>query len=354
MITKYNAYFDDAFEKVKAAPQALVGLCQEIQTKHGYVEFDDRSIRNLASIDCERGTGGRYHKISGFNTVKFKIPAYNDYSALPETFFLERGFGQRPYGEAVADAVEEVTRIQGIFSTYQANSKNKQVADGLLNGKIVLADDTKIEFKKKESHDITAVKKFSDSSAKIVDELGKCCQLIVDDAKIGESEFHFITNGKCINSIITNDQVQKAARAIQGIDRVALGMPEEVTPGMCLSGRISAGGFIINIWSYNATFDIPVGYKLAGEGSSQYFIPDNRAIMLPKKNDLKMYYGGLVTCPVGSGDIFNDMQLVAEKEVAYQYAKVEGGTGTIEFGVKSAPLFVPKNPDGYASFSNIM
>lgn len=354
MITEYNTYFDEAFQKVKAAPQALVGLCQEKQLDTAYVEFDSREIKNLTSVDVARDTGGRYHKMTGFDTVKFKIPAYNDYTQLTEAFFLERGFGQKPYSAVVADAVAEVTRIQGIFSNYQANSKNKQVADGLLNGRIVLADTTKIEFNKKETHDITVAKKFSDPTAKILDNLGAGCQLIVDDAKIGETEFHFITNGKSINSIITNDDIQKAAQAIKGIDRVALGMPVEKTPGMSLSGRVSAAGFIINIWSYNANFTVPEGFGFAGEGKTQYFIPDDRAILLPKTNQLMMYYGGLVSCPVGSGNIFKDMQLIKEKEYNYQYGKAEGGTGTIEFGVKSAPLFVPKNPDGYVSFSNIM
>jgi len=353
MDAELNVYFDEAFQKVKAAPKALVGLCEEIQTEQGKVEFDSRDIKNLASVDVRRGTGGRYHDMTGFKKVEFEIPAYNDYTQLSEKFFMERQFGQRPYAAVVADTVGEVTRIQGIFSEYQANSKNKQVADGLLNGKIVLADKTKIEFKKKETHDITVSKKFSDPTSKILDYLGAGCQLIVDDAKIGETEFHFITNGKCINSVITNDDVQKAAKAIHGIDRVALGMPVEKTPGMSLSGRVSAAGFIINIWSYNATFDIPLGFDFAGEGTSQYFIPSDRGIILPKTNALKMYYGGLVTCPVG-GDIYKDMRLIKDKEYAYQYTKVDGGTSTIEFGVKSAPLFVPKNPDGYVSFSNIM
>lgn len=353
MVVQYNAYFDEAFQKMKAGPRALVGLCQEIQTEHGYVEFDNRTIKNLVSVDVAPGTGGRFHNMKGFNTKKFKIPAYNDYSQLTEDFFMERQFGQKPYGMIVADAVAEITKNQGIFSNYQANSKNKQVADGLLNGRITLGDGSKIEFNKKETHDIKAAKKFTDSSAKILDELGNGCQLIVDDGKIGETEFHFITNGKVTNSIITNDDIQKAAKAIQGIDRIALSMPVEKTPGMSLSGRVSAGSFIINIWSYNATFDVPMGFGFAGEGTSQYFIPDGRGILLPKTNDLKMYYGGLVTCPVG-GDVFKDMQLIKEPEYAYQYVKASGGTATIEYGVKSAPLFVPKNPDGYVSFSNLM
>lgn len=353
MVIEYNAYFDEAFQKVKAGARALVGLCEEIQTEQGYVEFDSRTVKSLTSIDVKPGTGGRYHNMSGFKTKEFKIPVYNDYSSLTEEFFLKRQFGQKPYGMIVADAVAEVSKNQSIFSNYQANAKNKQVADGLLNGVITLAGDAKIEFNKRASHDITVTKKFTDSSAKILDVLGEACQLIVDDAQIGETEFHFISNGKITNSIVTNDDVQKAAKAIHGIDRVALGVPVETTPGLSLAGRIVAGSFTVNIWGYNSTFTIPKGHGFAGEGTSQYFIPDGRAILLPKKNDLKMYYGGLVTYPAGN-DIFKNMQLIKEKEYAYQYVKVEHGSATIEYGVKSAPLFVPKNPDGYASFSNLM
>ena len=226
-----------------------------------------------------------------------------------------------------------------------------------MNGKIKLVNGSEIKFTKKDTHDISVTTKFTESSAKILDDLAKGCKLIKDDGLVSTNEFHFITNGTVTNAIVTNDEVQKIAKKLDGIDLAALGMPEEKTPGATLSGRIACGAYIVNIWSYDGTFTIPKGFGLASEGKTASFIPDGRGILLPKNPELKMYYGGLVTCPNMSPnmqDVFNSIQIIKAKEYAYCYPKANAGTTTLEHGVKSAPLFVPVNPDCYVSYSNLM
>ena len=207
-----NTYFAGGFERRKAAPQFLTNLCKEVLTNKAAIELDSRVVKSLYSVDLPQCTGGRFHDLSGYESFKYKIPQYNDYTALTDKWFLERPFGAIPYGERVADAVEEVSKNQGIFSDFQANSKSKQVADGLLNGELTLHNGDKIKFNKKSTHDIAAVKKYSDASAKIVDELMEGCQLIVDDGKVADCEFHFISNGSVTNPILLNDGVQKLAK----------------------------------------------------------------------------------------------------------------------------------------------
>lgn len=70
-----------------------------------------------------------------------------------------------------------------------------------------------------------------------------------------------------------------------------------------------------------------------------------------------MFYGGLVTClnmSPNMQDVFSSIQIIKAKEYAYCYPRAKAGTTTLEHGVKSAPLFVPTNPDGYVSYSNLM
>ena len=357
MAIDLNTYFAGGFERRKAAPQFLTNLCKEVLTNKAAIELDSRVVKSLYSVDLPQCTGGRFHDLSGYESFKYKIPQYNDYTALTDKWFLERPFGAIPYGERVADAVEEVSKNQGIFSDFQANSKSKQVADGLLNGELTLHNGDKIKFNKKATHDIAAVKKYSDTSAKIVDELMEGCQLIVDDGKVADCEFHFISNGSVTNPILLNDEVQKLSKRLDGIDRVAIGMPVEKSPGASLSGCLAGDGFTIYIWGFKGGFTIPKGYNFAGEGTTQRFIPNDRAILLPKNHDLTMFYGGLVTCPNMSPDmqdIFNSIQIIKAKEYAYCYPKASAGTTTLEHGVKAAPLFVPTNPDGYVSYSNLL
>lgn len=356
MAIDLNTYFAGGFEKRKAQPQFLSGLCEEVLTNKAAIKLDSRTVKSLYSIDLPQCTGGRFHDLTGYDSVEYKIPQYNDYTALTDMWFLERPFGAIPYGDRVADAVEEVSKNQGIFSEYQANAKSKQVADGLLNGELTLLNGDKIKFNKKSTHDISVTNKFTSSTATILDDLEKGCRLIKNDGQVATNEFHFITNGTVTNAIVTNDQIQKIAKKLDGIDLAALGMPEEKTPGATLSGRVACGAYIVNIWSYDGTFTIPPGFNLANEGKTSSFIPDGRGILLPKIHGLKMYYGGLVTCPNMSPDmqdVFNSIQIIKAKEYAYCYPKSNAGTTTLEHGVKSAPLFIPTNPDAYVSYSNL-
>lgn len=346
-------YFAGGFEQRQKPSLFLTNLCKKKLIYQGVVEFDRRKVKSLYSVNVPQCRGGRAHDLTAYETVEFKIPKYNDYSRLDEDFLEEKSFGETPYVYKQAKLINKITHDQGIFSDFQRRAQEKQVADGLLNGKIVLIDKSEIAFNKLDKQDISATKKWSDDTSKPLDDMNAAAQVVVDEGKVGTSSFNWILNGADIDAFLGNSQVQKNAKKLEGIDRVAIGMPEEITLGAALHGFISAGGFKHYIWSYNGTYDIPTGFKFAYEGTSVSFIPKGRSICLPAGVDLgfKMYYGGLVKPSLGA-DAINYEKLLVE-QLPWAYTKTEAGTTSFEYGVKSKPLFVPENPHGYATLRGI-
>lgn len=346
-----NKYFAGGFEKRQKPAQFFTNLCEPVHILEGVVRFDRRSVLPSISVNVENGTGGRWHNLDTYTTEEYEIPEYNDGSSLGESFYKKRAFAQHEYAGRAVQAIDIVTRNQGILSEFQRNAQEKQVVDALLTGKIKLINNDEIDFKKKESHTIAASAKYSSSGGKPLTDVEKAIQVIIDDGKPATTDFHYIMNSSDINDFILNDQVQKAARKLEGIDRVSIGMPPEKTLGAGLQGKFATGGCNVYLWGVNTKYLIPKGFGFAGEGTEQFFLPKGKSIVVPTNPKFKMYYGGLIPCAPDRDPL--EMVPVKTEQLAYQYKICEKGCNTIEYGVKMAPLFVPENGDDYASIEGI-
>lgn len=351
MAIELNKYFVGGFEKRKKPAQFFTNLCRKEHALEGTVKFDKRDVLPLVSVNVQSGTGGYWHNLDAYEAVEYVIPEYNDGSTLGENFYKKRAFGQHEYARKVVKAVDIITRNQGILSEWQRNAQEKQVVDALLTGKITLINGDVIDFKKKASHTLTSTKKFSETGANPLSEVEKAIQTILDDGKPATSDFHYIMNTSDVNDFISSDQVQKAAKKLDGIDRVAIGMPEEKAFGASLMGKFATGGTNVYLWGVNTKYQVPVGFGFAGGGTQQFFLPKGKSIVIPANPQFKMYYGGLMPCEPNQDPLY--MQPLEEEQIAYQYVVCEKGCSSIEYGVKMAPLFVPENGDDYASIEGI-
>lgn len=346
-----NKYFAGGFEKRQKPAQFFTNLCKPVHVLEGVVKFDKRDVLPLISVNVQSGTGGRYHDLDAFESLEYEIPDYNDCSKLRENFFKKRSFGQHEYASKVVSVVDKITRDQAILSEWQRNTQEKQVVDVLLTGKIQLINGDKIDYKKKESHNIAASAKYSSTGGKPLSDVEKAIQVIIDDGKPATTDFHYIMNSSDINDFILNDQVQKAARKLEGIDLVSIGMPPEKTLISAPRGKFSTGGCNVYLWGINTKYRIPAGFGFAGEGTEQFFLPKGKSVVIPANPQFTMYYGGLIPCAPDMDPL--GMEPQKAEQLAYQYKVCEDGCNTIVYGVKTAPLFVPENGDDYASIEGI-
>lgn len=345
------------FDKKQKPSMFLANLFKPKKLKGIKVQLQSRAIKNLYSVDVAIGTGGRYVDMSKYQKVDYVVPELNDLSNITEVDMFEAQLGETEYEGKVAKAADLITDRQEIISDMQRRSENKQAADALFNGKIVLSNGDKIEFNKKATHtiDLTS-KKFNSTSGNPVDEIADACQLCCTDGKISAATFNFIATDKVIRALLANQKFRDNSDAMKGINRTNVGMPEELTPGATFHGQFGCGSFNVNLWSYDERYEIPTGFNFANEGTEVTYIPAGCALLVPMNPNFIRYYGALNSVDASTGANIAGAKLNYQEaeQLPYAYDVVDNGSAVTKAGVKSRPLCVPADVDVFATFKNLI
>lgn len=337
------------FDKKQKPSMFLSNFFPKKQLTGIKVEVQGRTVKSLYSVDTKLGTGGRRIDLSSHEKNEFVVPEYNDYSVISEEDMFKVQLGETEYTSQTARVADLITDRQEIISDAQRRAEEKQASDALFNGMIVLADGTKIEFNKKETHTIDA------TGLLPTKYINQGCKLCVDDGKVGTALFNFIVEDFGLSAILSNSDFKENSNKDNGINRTNINMPEELTPGAMFHGQFSNGSFKINLWTYNEKYTIPKGYGFAGEGTEVGYIPRGCGILLPNKPNFRRYYGAVnrVDASTGSNIGGAKLNLQMVEQLPYAYDKVKGGSAITEAGVKSRPLMVPVDIDSFVTFKNL-
>lgn len=344
------------FSKRQKCPMFLSNFFKKEQLDGIKVEIQKELIAPLYAVDVPLGTGGRAASVGSFDTEEYTVPEYNNFGVITEEDIFKQQFGETVYNADLQAAriANLCNKHQVVISGWQRYSEEKQAADALFNGEIVLANGKHIKFNKKESHTATITTKWNTTNGKAVDDLADLCQLAFDDGKIGVSTFNLILEQDGLAALLGNAQFRANSNKEQGISRTDIAMPVEKTPGAMFHGQFSVGGYKLNVWSYNAKYQIPTGYNFAGEGTEVGFIQKGTALLLPENPNFTKYYGAVndANAPSGLGGAKLNLQKV--EQLPYAYDKLNGGSAVTIAGVKSRPLYVPVDIDSFVSLKGIV
>lgn len=345
------------FDKKQKPSMFLANLFKPRMLNGVKVELQSRTIKSLYSVDVSLGTGGRYIDMSKYQKTDYVVPEYNDLSDITEVDMLEAQLGETEYEGKIAKAADLITDRQEIISDMQRRSENKQAADALFNGKIVLSNGDRIEFNKKPTHDIDMQnKKLGSENSDIVNDIANACQLCNKDGKISASTFNYIATDPVIRALIADKIFRDNSDAQKGINRTNVGIPEELTPGATFHGQFGCGSFNINLWSYDETYTIPTGFNFANEGQEVTYIPVGGALLVPMNPNFLRYYGAVNSVDASTGTNVAGAKLNLQKaqQLPYAYDVIDNGSAVTKAGVKSRPLCVPADVDVFATFKNLI
>ena len=344
------------FDKKQKPSMFLANLFKPRKLKGIKVELQSRTIKSLYSVDVQLGTGGRYVDMSKYQKTDYVVPEYNDLSDITEVDMLEAQLGETEYEGKIAKAADLITDRQEIISDMQRRSENKQAADALFNGKVVLSNGDEITFNKKATHNINMTsKKIGSANSDIVNDIADACQLCNTDGKISASTYNFIATDNIIRALLADDVFRANTNVQAGINRTNVGMPEELTPGATFHGQFACGAFNINLWSYDETYTIPTGFGFANEGTEVTYIPSTSALLIPMNPNFVRYYGALnsVDASTSTNVAGAKLNLQQAEQLPYAYDVVDNGSAVTKAGVKSRPLCVPADVDTFVTFYNL-
>lgn len=354
MTTLLKKAIQVGFDKRQKPSLFLANLFTKKQLKTIKTQIQGRSIKSVYAVDSKIGTGGRKVEISQHDFKDFVIPEYNVNTQLTEEDIYKVQFGETEETQVTANIADLINDRQEIISEMIRRSEEKQAADALFSGKIVLADGTEIEFNKKATHDVNlnSTKWTTDGNNPLKD-IEDACQLIIDDGKVSASEFNVIMGRSALNAFLGNAKVKGSSNWNNGIKRADINIPVEKTPGAMFHGQISCGTYVANIWSYAEKYEIPTGYNFANEGTSVPYIPTNAVLVLPTEVKFIRNYGSLNN--VGATALMGGAKLqpVEAEQLQYSYDKVEGGSAYTIAGVKSRVLLIPVDVDSFVTLKNV-
>jgi len=342
------------FDKRKKPSLFLANLFEKEQKNTIKVAIQGRSVKSVYAVDVKLGTGGRRVDLSSHDTQDFVIPEYNNFATITEEDMFKVQLGETEDTQIITNAANLINDRQVVISDIIRRSEEKQAADALFNGKIVLCDGTEVTFNKRSSHDVSKTSAKWNASGNPISDLEDACQLIIDDGKIAASEFNFIANSAVINAFLSNSNVKGSSNWNNGIKRTDVAMPVEKTPGAMYHGQVSCGAYVVNIWSYNEKYEIPTGYNFANEGTEVPYIPAGKGVILPLNPNFKRYYGAInnvnATATMGGAKL----QLVKAEQLAYAYDELIDGSALTKAGVKSRVLLVPVDVDSIVTLKDLV
>lgn len=318
------------------------------------VEID--IVRNKMSyaVDIVPHTGARFNKNTKYTTKEYTPPAYKEAFTLTGKDLQYKPAGVNPYDASkvgyVAQAVETMMKNNRVSAQKIKYAIEKQARDAYFSGKITLINGDEIDFNKKTTHAITPSVKWDNASGKPVDDLTNACDVIRTDAMLGASTFDLILEDTVLNALLDNAQVKERGN-YRRIDLVNISMPQGMnSEGATFHGVMSAGSNTINLWTYNAKYEIPTGFGLDDEGTKENFIPQGEGLLIARGVRFDIVYGGIPQIV----DYENVALPIPQAEKMLPFIYVDRENQVVKYGLESRPLFIPTEIDGFATFKSML
>ncbi|MBP7735948.1 MAG: major capsid protein [Spirochaetes bacterium] len=314
--------------------------------------IDIKRQKEQIAVDVVRGTGGLLVSNKRFTTKEYTPPLYDLYNSYFEEELNERLPGGTEYDnpDYLAQIIATITDDQVEVQEMIMRAIEWQAANIFVTGTVPLINGDTIDYKMKATHSLPVGTVWSNTSAAPITNIKDACQLNRKDGLVestvaifGDTAWaNFLARIKADGSLnILNAELGKIT------------MPVANANGAVFHGEFVAGSFRLQAWTYPQYYDVPTGYGLSNEGTKQPYIPTDKVLILPMSNaiDLRLIYAGIP-------ELVNrkDAQLQALGIDRYPanvrgdflpYAFTDDERTCLKVGVRSAPLCVPTQIDGW-------
>ena len=323
---------------------------QNITSKKKVIIDIKRNLEQYA-VDVIRGTGGHLNNNKRFSTKEYEPPMYDEYSAFTEDELLERIPGQTEYSE-----MSNAAQMAAVMAMDQVELRNlilraieKQASDVLFTGTVVLINNDTIDFKQKATHQIAAPVAWSTATADALADIEGAAILNRQDGKANSSICIF---GKTAwNEFLKlNDTVAKFN--LRRANLADVKPPRLNDQGAAFHGLFTAGSYEFQAWTYPQFKQIPEGLPNAGDIVP--YVPDDKVLVIPTPSEIRLdlVYAG-VPAIVDRVDprlriLGFDRAVTRIRADFHPYAHIDDKAVAMEIGVRSAPLCIPTQIDGYA------
>lgn len=304
-----------SFFKVKESPTKNISI--EVQ----------RGSEKIA-VDVQRGTEGNRNSFNHSTEKIFAPPYYREFFDATELDLYDVMMGQGTVDSAVVAAfVDSVADRLRMLQDKIDRSYELQAAQVLETGIVTLNNGTNIDFKRKAGSlvDLTA-QPWTNNSYNPLDHLQAGCEWIRKNGKAQGNVFNVLMGSTVKQKFNTNTNITAIADQFTRLNFMDLREPQRASVGGVTHGRIAAGDYILNIWTYPEFYD-------TNTVNGNSYLNAKKLIILPENPNFVLAHAAVPQLIGGNTTVNKAAYVIGEY-------KDERNTAHI-YDIKSAGVAVP-------------
>jgi len=294
------------------------------------------------ATDVLRGAGSNRNKMSRSTEKEFMPPFYNEDFEGTALDRYDRVFGDEAAGvpATIGYLAKDVARNYMLLRDKIERAKEKQCAEVLETGIVELKSHDNIDFKRKAASkvDKSTTDPWSNTGAKVENQLIEAGDFMRKTGKNSSKTLNLVMSSDVFVYLKKTDYFKNNAN-YQQISLIDMNLPQVNAEGGVFHGRISAGPYIFNLWTYDEVYT-------DSTGTTQYYWPRTHAVVLPTAG------AELVLAHAGVPAIITDKaraeypQFIANQAAEYYLNNyIDQKRKSHTFEIYSAPLAVPVTVD---------
>jgi len=283
------------------------------------------------AVDVQRGTNGQRNTFNKSTEKIFEPPYYNEYHdatelAVYDEMFKSEAVSAQVFGRFVETVAEKTTALQDkIERAYEV-----QCSQVMKTGIVTLNNGTNIDFKRKAASLVAyaAGNNWASGSVSPYDTLETGCRFLREKGKMMGGTVNAIMGREALSAFLDNTIVKERAD-IRNYTMDVLTEAQRNSVGATYHGRVTAGSFEVDLWSYPQTYD-------NADGEAVDYMNSKEVVLLPQNPSFTLAFAAVPQLMTEGGD----------PRGAYKYYEHMDKRRTAhEFGVKSAGVAIPTAVD---------
>ncbi len=292
----------------------------------------------LLSIEVQRGTEkiavdvqvnskGNRNVFTKSTQKVFAPPYFHEYFTLNDNDLYDTAIGSQDPGDMAILIEDSASKMEELTKKIM-RSVEKMCGEVFTTGIVTLtAGVGNIDFKRKAASMVAyaAGTDFAINTVNPYTVIKNGCQWIQENGKSSGNIFNVIMGGDVAEAFLGNTLVQNRAD-IRNFSMDTVGLPQKNAEGGVYLGQVSAGPYIVRLWSYNGSY-------VNASGVRTYYINQKDMVILPSETNYDLAYAMV-------RQLIKDGQVPQAGEYLWSEYMDERETSH-EMHVKSAPLPIP-------------
>ena len=329
-----------AFKEKIPVPSFLKTFFNVETTRAKTVSIEVQRGTERIAVDVLRGTDGNRNQFSRWTEKEYMPPFFNENFDATSLDRYDRLFGVNPEitPEVIGYLANDISDKLMTLRDKIERAKEKQAAQVFETGIVELINGDNIDFKRKAESKVdlgSGGDYWSVTTAGVEADLIAGAEFIRNKGKNGSPIFNLVMSGTgWINLKNTNYFADLAN--FQQVQLIDVNMPQKESFGAGYMGRISAGAYLFDVWTYDEI------YEAAGTGTITRYWPVNYAFMTPSNGTRFTLAHAGVPAIIRDKSNAEFAQFIIQQASEYWINNYIDNPGKAHiFEIMSAPLAVP-------------